>query len=230
MKSAASSAVKWNKYWQRAFEGNVRTLAVLAMGMLVSPIVSTAATLIVAGGEIIGATGVVVGDNGYDVEFVDGSCIELFNGCDDVSDFTFVDRGSARTAAQALLDQVFIDTPMGLFDSSPWLTKGCEFDTRFRFCYALTPFEVRSNQASASDSVVLNSMAVNVTGVSSDYVYFQGFSTDHDHAAPYEVYARWSNPAVIEAFEPGTLALFALGLAGLALSRRHGRAESIPRV
>ena len=47
--------------------------------------------------------------NLYDVQFLDGSCISLFNGCDDVSDFTFQTQAAAILASQALLDQVLLD-------------------------------------------------------------------------------------------------------------------------
>jgi hypothetical protein len=54
--------------------------------LLVSIVLSSAAsaaTLIVdSNGILTGATGVNVGGTLYDVEFVDGSCIALFDGCD----------------------------------------------------------------------------------------------------------------------------------------------------
>jgi len=57
----------------------------------------------------------------YNVEFLDGTCIDLYSGCDEVSDFTFQSFGAAQLASQALLDQVFIDGVDGLFDSDPTL-------------------------------------------------------------------------------------------------------------
>ena len=42
----------------------------------------------------------------YDFEFLDGTCVALFSGCDDISDFTFSTVAAATLASQALLDQV----------------------------------------------------------------------------------------------------------------------------
>ena len=54
-----------------------------------------AATLIVNGNGILtGATGVNLNGTLYDVEFVDGTCEALFNGCDSFEDFTFGVAGS----------------------------------------------------------------------------------------------------------------------------------------
>jgi hypothetical protein len=42
----------------------------------------------------------------YDVEFVDGNCQALFNGCNDSSDFLFPTASDANAASQALLDLI----------------------------------------------------------------------------------------------------------------------------
>jgi len=84
------------------------------------------ATLTVTGGGLLaGATGVNVGGTLYDVEFVDGSCIALFDGCDAITDFEFTTESAAVAASQALLDQVFLNVPQGTFDDTPFLTVGC---------------------------------------------------------------------------------------------------------
>jgi len=78
-------------------------------------------------GTLFGAENIDVGGTFYDVEFVDGSCIDLFSGCDEVSDFDFATRAEAVVASQALLDQVFVDDSgaPALFDTIPYLTNGC---------------------------------------------------------------------------------------------------------
>ena len=96
-----------------------------------------AATLNVHNGILIGAKGVIVGGAVYDVTFQDGSCISLFDGCDEASDFFFPDLDAVHEANLALLDQVFIDTPAGLFDSNPGLTNGCGSSI---VCNGNTPF------------------------------------------------------------------------------------------
>ena len=101
------------------------TLAVLAVALTASS--AHHAILIVNGSGILtGATGVNVNGTLYDVTFVDGSCVSLFDGCDSVSDFDFSSADDAGDASQALLNQVFLDGPDGNFDSAPQeLTFGC---------------------------------------------------------------------------------------------------------
>ena len=63
-----------------------------------------AATLLVSGSGILtGATGVNVEGTLYDVEFVDGTCAALFDGCDSVNDFTFSTEADALVASQRCL-------------------------------------------------------------------------------------------------------------------------------
>lgn len=95
------------------------------------------ATLNTAGGQLIGASGVNVGDSLYDVEFVDGTCAASFNDCDQLSDFAFATQTGATLASQALLDQVFLNTPLGSFDDDPELTAGCLF---VQNCLIGTPY------------------------------------------------------------------------------------------
>jgi hypothetical protein len=101
------------------------------LGMLVVSLAlassADAATLLVNGsGLLTGATGVDVGGTLYDVEFVEGSCVALFDGCDAVTDFDFTTAADVLAASQALLDQVFLDVSgQGTFDTRPSLTFGC---------------------------------------------------------------------------------------------------------
>ncbi|MAG92484.1 MAG: hypothetical protein CMJ48_01855 [Planctomycetaceae bacterium] len=98
---------------------------ILAAGLVLMAGGAQAATLNVVGGQLMGASNVLVDGSLYDVQFLDGSCIDLYNGCDDLSDFTFQTEASATLASQALLDQVFLDGVDGLFDADPALTNGC---------------------------------------------------------------------------------------------------------
>jgi hypothetical protein len=50
----------------------------------------------------MGASDVLVDGSLYDVQFLDGTCIDLYDGCDEVSDFTFQTSASAVLASQAL--------------------------------------------------------------------------------------------------------------------------------
>ena len=105
------------------------------LGLSVSSV--NAVTLNVVGGQLMGADNVDVNGSLYDVDFMDGSCISLFDGCDESADFTFFNDSDALAASQALLDQVLLDTPQGDFDSEPQLTNGCSGDG---LCQIVTPF------------------------------------------------------------------------------------------
>jgi hypothetical protein len=61
---------------------------VLAVGLVLMASSAQATTLDVVGGILHGASGVLVDGNLYDVQFLDGSCISLYSGCDEDSDFT----------------------------------------------------------------------------------------------------------------------------------------------
>jgi hypothetical protein len=94
----------------------------------------------VTGGILTGATGVNVGGTLYNVSFQDGTCAELFSGCDSGADFLF-NQVTGNLAAQAFLDQVFLDGPDGPFDSAPQMTRGCLGTTNE--CTALFPVSIQ---------------------------------------------------------------------------------------
>lgn len=100
------------------------------------PVPGVNAEWTVRGGQLVGAIDVDVNGTLYDVAFLDGSCAALFDGCDSTSDFTFQTQSQAEAAAQALLDQVFLNTPLD-FDDEPELTNGCEDPSG---CLAATPY------------------------------------------------------------------------------------------
>ena len=99
---------------------------------------TAAPTLIVVGGELLGAQNVNVGGTLYDVTFVDTTCVLAFSGCDSSSDFDF-DSTSAFVAGAALRDQVFGSGDS--FDMNPELTFGCSTTTE---CQIWIPHTVPS--------------------------------------------------------------------------------------
>ena len=123
----------------------MRTLILSAVLFFVAG-AAQAATLIVVDEQLHGASNVLVGGVSYDVQFLDGTCIELYKGCDEASDFTFQTQASALLASQALLDQVFLDGALGAFDNYPGRTRGCPYPPltdvpdEDQFCIAATPF------------------------------------------------------------------------------------------
>ena len=81
-----------------------------------------------SGGQLMGASNVLVDGGLYDVQFLDGTCIDLYNGCDDNSDFAPLQSFAfVELALAALGTQVFIDTGVAgeEFFSEPSLTNGC---------------------------------------------------------------------------------------------------------
>ncbi len=114
-------------------------------------------------------------------------------------------------ATQALLDQVFLDGVFGSFDSAPMLTNGCE-DT-FR-CIALTPFGVFGPWVDLG--IAFNN------DVGTDTIGFGGWGTANNSLTSGQVtFARWTVGPAVAMPEPTSLAVFALGLFVLGLSRRR---------
>jgi len=179
--------------------------------------ISNSATLIVDNGSLMGASEVDVNGVLYDVSFVDGTCIELFNGCNENTDFPFTNPANLndgvllQTAMEALLNQVFIDSPLGNFNSDPALTNGCERD-----CFIGTPLWV-SSVGGLGMGVVYNSQNSNVDSAGSGG---GGFNYDDLSLNIRSTYAVWSQPAVVPV--PSAVWLFGSGLLGLiGLSRRN---------
>ena len=176
---------------------------------------ANAVVLNVSDGQLLGATGVDVGGTLYDVTFVDGTCIALFDGCNEIADFDFTDQATALLACQALLDQVLTDTVAGLFDTDPELTFGCTFSS---LCGTLIPFVLVAPGVSAAN--VENASS---TGV--DTVTLSGLPTGAGTTSIGNLNYVQFQPSPIP--EPSTFALFATGLALLAFLgwRRRGAVQ-----
>jgi len=158
-------------------------------------------------GQLLGAKGVVVGENTYDVEFTDGAYWSLFE-----FGHTF-GYYNAALASQALLDQVLLDTEYGLFDSNPSLTKGIE-TTRAYGGVIFTPhsrpflnsggsfqlggWAARNTPTIANDEIA--SWAIASSGPS--------FNSTNMTTLTYAVWTQSAAPVP----EPGTFALLLAGL------------------
>ena len=173
---------------------------------------SHSATLIVSDfGQLLGATDVEVNGGFYNVSFQDDTCISLYGGCND-SNFVFTTEVAATSAAQALLDQVFIDGPLGEFDSNAGLISGCTHPDE---CFAITPYKRISTQSIAV------ALARNYWPGREDNIHL---GTRYDHSSSYttyaydnDVFAVWEAAAVPV---PTAAWLFSSALRGLAGMKR----------
>ena len=184
---------------------------------------SYSASLNISNGILMGASDVDVNGALYDVRFLDGTCEDLFNGCNDNSDFTFSnplnDGTQINTAMTALLEQVFLDTPLGAFDTNPALINGCILSIQ---CTAQTPLFVNvpgnglGITAAVNRNVVLNAQANSadhITAGGGQRSYDTTNNVQFNPAADGIVYAIWSDATVVPV--PPALWLFSTGLLGL---------------
>ncbi len=176
---------------------------------------SNGATLNVSNGTLMGASGVNVNGQLYDVQFVDGTCIELYNGCDDYSDFPFGNPTNNATtliaAMNALLEQVVIDSSLGNFDSNPNLINGC---TNENTCNINTLLFFSGSTEFMGGSSARNSSNEFNDFVTSGSIFF---NSNPNLALPpgndLSVFAVWHQTTVVPV--PSAIWLFSSGLIGL---------------
>ncbi len=177
-------------------------------------------------GVLFGASNIEANGVTYNVDFLDGTCSALFNGCDENSDFLFSNSVNDGTqlgnAMQALLDQVFLDTSQGAFDSQPALTNGCVVDGG---CNVATPL-FRSGGGIGVISAFNSDQILNTQLQSVDHLIAGSLIGDFDsRPLPFSpdtdqtVYAVWTQTSAVPI--PAAVWLFGSGLIGLVGLRKN---------
>lgn len=195
-----------------------RSFVLAAVGAAAMWLVSSAAqsaTLTLDNGSLIGAEGLEVGGARYSVRFVDGTCVSLFDGCDDVSDFAFATQSAAVAAAEALLSEVFVDNPLGDFNAVAALTAGC---TSSILCNAIIPYARATGTTSAHVIFTRNfSDAPNLSAQSVDSPLVTTVAAT-SFAAGDRTFAVFT-PAISTVPLPGGAVLLLTAVSGFALRR-----------
>lgn len=159
-----------------------------------------------------GATGVNVNGTFYDVFFSDGSCRDLFDGCNNLSDFAFTTQADAVAASQALLN-LFNAPGNEFFTNDPSQTVGCESLIQ---CGIFTPFD--PNNTFSIRIVTFVNEALGADFVNPPTLIGAAFDTSGASSLG-GVYAVWAKSAPIPL--PASLPLLAAGLVCLAELRRR---------
>ena len=195
---------------------NGALVQLLATALALFSVPAVAATQIVVGGELTGATGVDVEGTLYNVSFEDGTCADEFGGCDELTDFAFTTDTDAAAAASALLGQVFV----GTFDDYPYLTNGCDDPI---ICTAVVPYgfnrlsfgEVDTDAAfNTADGFFVPDLVLSSYNLQSEDFSSIGYGS--------WVWAVFT-PAAPGVPEPSTWAMMLVGFGGVGFAVRRKR-------
>jgi len=182
--------------------------------------VAGAASLVIGGGLLTGATDVDVNGTLYDVTFINAPCNTSFNGCDDNSDFTFQTAAGSIAASQALIDQVFI----GVYDTDPTLTYGITAS----YGRAYTPYELPGFLNGES---LLSYAAYNLAGASLDVISPPSYWYVDEEIEIWDntVLAKWSIASDVSVVPlPAALPLYGAGLAVMGfIGWRRKKSQSV---
>jgi len=164
-----------------------------------------------------GATGIELSGAFYDVTFVDGSCAEVFDGCNN-SNFFFSSTDETRAATLALFD-LFNSPGNEALTDNPELINGCE---SVHSCSIHTGWFTTVFQTDGLQRVFGSYLTVyDETNLLMDHVW-DGYEIALGNGSS-SVHAVWSVASVAAVPLPAGLVLLLTSLGGLALvkSRKH---------
>jgi hypothetical protein len=202
----------------RSFKSIPALIAAIVLPMIGGAAMAASLVVDPASGQLTGARALLVGTQYYDVDFLDGTCVAMFDGCVSDDDFGFGgDADKALAAAQALLDQVLLDGPRGAFDTDPMLTFGCQLPGQ---CNVSVPYQVYGDATTGSLTALTIANTPDLIDPAASLSF--GFSAQPTYDTDFqnlgsEVWARFT-PVPL----PGGLALLASGLAMFAAGARRG--------
>ncbi|PPD28322.1 MAG: hypothetical protein CTY19_18670 [Methylomonas sp.] len=190
----------------------LRTLTAVLFLLLLPLHSSSAASLVTdSNGILTGARDILVGVNKYDVFIGDGTCVGLFSGCDEQSDFPFQSADSARAASQILYSLIIAD---GRFKYAQNIS-GCSGDL---VCTLLLPFRLSDPFTAVFHSLPIDADII-PAGIPS---YEEEIATDVDTGiSEFYTYTVWTQQPTTTVPEPSTLMLLGIGW----LSRRWLRPQ-----
>lgn len=199
---------------------NFRNLICSLMAVCAFAAVSQASatpTLLITDGILTGANNVEVNGKLYNVAFVNSICNVMSNCSEPV--FELATQSNAQAAAQALLDQVFVDSSDGNFDSVPSNVSNCKNSP---YCQTFIPYALTDwnlNQFYALDVINLSGAGIdhinqNMNAMVNRFVLEEGWGSN------FAVFTS-ANEVPNDVPEPGSIALIGISLAGLAFARRR---------
>lgn len=195
------------------------TAPALTIGLALSVQAAHAATV-----TSDGVTGLILDGTSYDIEFVEGTCASVFDGCDEQSDFA-LNSSNIVDAIQALSDAI----NGTLFDRNVSLINGCE-DEPCEILTAYTP-EIAGDERSVG--IVQEFDVEFLFGSPLDSTAVLPVSIDLDTASPTNlseyVWSRWTETSVPDPSPiplPAGLPLLLGGVGALAALRaRKSRSQ-----
>ncbi len=194
-----------------------------------SPASAVDLTIDPATGKLTGATGVNINGTLYDVNFVDGTCSNIFNGCDSNSDFDFTDA-TVLAAGQALLSQVFNQTVGGInYDTSYAMTAGCSINAD-NLCSIVIPSSLANFTNPWANATGVANFAVETSDrVLVGYGASPNFNSTASSGWTWaDFYLHGTTPPVYGVAavpEPATWAMMLMGFGAIGFSMRRERKQ-----